>query len=107
MTNGKSHVPHEKLGFTFKIIAPLRRFPIGTVSIIGPGSEHNWGYKAGDYTHLAETYFQEYVDSGHPVYNPEHVYDKMEPNFTSSLVREKRGPGDTRKKMPTQKSRWH
>ena len=38
---GKHHVPPEKLEFTHQIIALLRRFPIGTVSIIGPGSEGN------------------------------------------------------------------
>ena len=39
-----------------------------------------------------------YVDSGHPVYNPEHVYDKMEFNYKSSLVREKQGPDDSKSK---------
>ena len=73
----------QKLEFTHQIIALLRRFPIGTVSIIGPGSEGNWGCKDGEFTHLAETYFQEYVDSGHPVFNPEHIFDKMEPNYWS------------------------
>ena len=43
VTKGKTHVPPHKGEVTEKIVALLKRFRIGTVSIIGPGSETNWG----------------------------------------------------------------
>ena len=47
VTLDKSHVPDSKLSFTKQIVELLKRFPLGTVSIVGPGSETNWGYKVG------------------------------------------------------------
>ena len=85
---GKEYVPDHKLDETQKICASLALFPVGSVSVIGPGSETNWHFPAGTFTHLAESYFQLYVNTGHPVYNPEHVYGRMEMNQTMSHRRE-------------------
>ena len=55
---------------------------------VGPGSEANWGYEKGKFSHLAEVYMQEYIECGHPVFNPEFIYETMEPHFWRSAVRE-------------------
>ena len=63
----------------------LRRFPLGTVSIITPGHSRNFGYSSDrNFEVLAEPYTEVYVQSGHPVYNPEFVYDTMIGNYWES-----------------------
>ena len=87
VTQGKQYVPTEKLNFTREIVALLKLFPQGTVSIIGPSSESNWSSKKGQFTHLAETYFACLLECGHPMYNPEYVYGLCKMNRTFSLVK--------------------
>ena len=70
----------------------LRRFPLGTVTILTPGTAKNFGYSDDkNFDFLAEYYTQVYVDSGHPVFNPSFIYDTMEPNFYKAAVREGEG----------------
>jgi len=85
---GNKEVHPDKLIPTREICALLRRFPLGTVSIVGPGSEANFGFGKGDFSHLAEVYMQEYIECGHPVFNPEFIYETMEPHYWRSAVRE-------------------
>ena len=77
---GKKDTPNWKLNNSREIVKILRQFPLGTVSIIGPGTEKNWGYDAGTWEPIASRYVDVLVSSGHPVYNPEFVYSTMEMN---------------------------
>ena len=81
---GKQYAPDWKLDDSRKVVAILRKIPLGTVSIIGPGSEENWRYKAGTFKPIADQYMAVLLESGHPIYNPEHVYGGMEMNDTFS-----------------------
>ena len=51
---GKTHLPESVLAVCREVAALLRQFPQGTVSIVGPGSEDNWHYAPGSFSHLAE-----------------------------------------------------
>ena len=70
----------------------MRLFPLGTVTILTPGTSANFGFRPDqNFDALAEKYTEIYVDSGHPVFNPSFIYDTMEPNFWKSAVREGEG----------------
>ena len=94
---GKQSLPDEKLDSAKKIIALLKLFPIGSVAFVGPGSEENWSYPAGTFTHLAERYYEVFLSSGHPIFNPEHVYSRMEMNHKLNYQRHAKAPGSKQK----------
>ena len=87
---GKTHVPSNKLECSIQIANLLRQFPQGIVSIVGPGSEKNWGYKAGSFDLLAKCYMDALATCDHPIYNPEHLYSHMIMNKTTSWIKAER-----------------
>ena len=61
--------------------------PQGTVSIVGPGTEENWGCPAGSFKPVADQYMSTLLACGHPIFNPEHVYNRMTMNVCISTSR--------------------
>ena len=88
---GNKEIHDYMLDVPRKIRDLLRRFPVGTVTILTPGSSANFGFTPEhNFEKLAEYYTEIFVDSGHPVFNPSFLYGTMEPNFWKSAVRENR-----------------
>ena len=77
---GKKDTPNWKLDNSREIVKILRKMPLGTVSIIGPGTERNWSYDPGTWEPIAGRYISVLLESGHPIYNPEFVYGTMQMN---------------------------
>ena len=81
---GKKSTSDDKLETSRKISGILKQMPQGTVSIVGPGSEEDWNYAAGVFKPVADMYMDTLFQCGHPIFNPEHVYNRMQMNMTFS-----------------------
>ncbi len=89
------------LAITRKIRDILQRFPLGTVSILTPGTSANFGFKPEqNFDALAEKYTKVFIDTGHPVYDPQFIFGTMEPNFWKQAVRETVGKKRVQLKNP-------
>jgi hypothetical protein len=79
---GNKCLGSQALEITAKANEYLQKFPQGTVSICGPGSDKIWGYdkwvpfKSFDITALE--WMKQLARSGHPIYSVESVLEAME-----------------------------
>ena len=90
---GKKWAPVEKTKIARELANVFAQFPQGTVSIIGPGKGRNWIRDnldaAEGFDTVADLYFQQLATCGQPIYDASDLYDTMEMNQITSIVRKK------------------